>query len=620
MSICARVNIVLDIYYFGLIGRCKMKNFKLEKREYKSVDFLKIPFRVSLMMAFLYAMFARVIYAFIPSLQVLATASFIDTSIDIYNDKVSKQHIILPIICILLLVSYEYFLVITGFAHEKLKMDLTEKFQTAVTEKRAKLKYSHIENDETWNLIERVGRDAALKIDTGFDNILRIIEVLIRISTVLLILLIKVWWATVLIIACSIPLFIVAVKSGKTNYDQSKVAAKFMRKTSYIQEVLTDRKYIEERSLFEYTDKLNEKYKKEYLAAYKIQYKAAAKRFIKMKSSSVITIIISVLIAGLLISPLKSGQISMGMFMSLVSATFGLVYMMSWELMYVTSEFANAREYMKDFTTFCNLSETEGALDLPKRVDYTFSCIEFRNVSFTYPGTEKKILDNLSMKMYANTHYAFVGSNGAGKTTITKLLTGMYDNYTGDIFIDNRNLRDFSQAELKGIFSIVYQDFAKYQITLVDSIGIGNIYDLSYGKIKETVEVLGMCDVIEKLPNSYDNSLGKIKSDGVDLSGGEWQKIAIARTLLNPAPIRILDEPTAALDPVAESNLYKLFGMLSEDTSTIFITHRLGASKLADTIFVIENGRVVEQGTHDELMEINGIYTEMFNSQRGWYQ
>ena len=159
-----------------------------------------------------------------------------------------------------------------------------------------------------------------------------------------------------------------------------------------------------------------------------------------------------------------------------------------------------------------------------------------------------------------------------------------------------------------------------YRITSYNVCYTKLLRNLSYEKIKETVEVLGMHDVIEKLPNRYENSLGKIKSDGVDLSGGEWQKIAIARTLLNPAPIRILDEPTAALDPIAESNLYKLFGMLSEDTSTIFITHRLGASKLADVIFVIENGRVAEQGTHEELMEENGIYTEMFNAQRGWYQ
>jgi len=597
-----------------------VKNFILEKREYKSIDFIKIPFRISPMMAILYALFARIIYAFIPSLQVLATASFIDNSIAIFYNKISKHHIILPIICILLLVSYDYFLIVTNFAHEKLIMKLNEKFQTAIIEKRAKLKYSHIENDKTWNLTERVGRDAVLKIDTGFDNILRFVEVLIRICSVLFLVLVNVWWVAVLIIACSIPLFIVALKSGKTNYDEMKLATKFIRKYTYIQEVLTERNYVEERTLFGYTDALNKKYKNEYLAAYKIQFKAEAKRFIKMKSSSIITIIISVLIAGVLISPLKSGHISLGLFMSLVSATFGLVYMMSWELMYVTSELANAREYMRDFTTFCNLSETEGALDLPMRANFKFHCIEFRNVSFAYPRTEKKILNNLCMKMYAHKHYAFVGRNGAGKTTIIKLLTGMYDNYTGDIFIDNRNLRDFSQAELKGIFSIVYQDFAKYQITLADSIGIGNINNLDYEKMKKTVEVLGMHDIIEKLPNKYDNSLGRIKSDGVDLSGGEWQKIAIARALLNPAPIRILDEPTAALDPVAECNLYNLFGKLSKDKSTIIITHRLGAAKLADIIFVIENGRVVEQGTHDELMEANGIYSEMFDAQREWYQ
>jgi ATP-binding cassette subfamily B protein len=221
--------------------------------------------------------------------------------------------------------------------------------------------------------------------------------------------------------------------------------------------------------------------------------------------------------------------------------------------------------------------------------------------------------------LFAKKHYAFVGINGAGKTTITKLLTGLYDNYTGDIFIDGRNLRDLKQAELKALFSIVYQDFAKYQISMIDSIGIGNIQGVSEKEILNAVHILGLDEAASKLPEGLNTPLGKIKEKGIDLSGGEWQRVAIARTLVSRAPLHILDEPTAALDPVSESEVYELFGKISKGQSTIFITHRLGAARLADEIFVIANGCVAEQGSHIVLMNKGGIYAEMFEAQRGWY-
>jgi ATP-binding cassette subfamily B protein len=246
------------------------------------------------------------------------------------------------------------------------------------------------------------------------------------------------------------------------------------------------------------------------------------------------------------------------------------------------------------------------------------------------------ILKNLSLTLLAHRHYAFVGVNGAGKTTITKLLTGLYDNYTGDILIDGKNLRDFSQAELKSLFSIVYQDFAKYQIPMTDSIGIGNVqailtnntqinvndkdgFAISEENVAVAVENLGLGEAVSKLPDGLNTPLGRIKEKGVDLSGGEWQRVAIARTLVSRAPVHILDEPTAALDPVAESDVYELFGKISKGKSTIFITHRLGAARLADEIFVIADGHVIEQGTHEELMKKSGVYAEMFEAQRGWY-
>ena len=417
----------------------------------------------------------------------------------------------------------------------------------------------------------------------------------------------------------SIPLFWLAVRSGKENYEASKEAAKHTRRAAYLQGLLTGRDNVEERSLFGYADEINKRYYEKYFAAYKINMKAQRNRFVKMKSASLITVLICVLIAGVLIAPLGSGAITIGMFMGFVTAAFGLAQMMSWELTHITSELAGNREYLRDLSAFGKLSETAGAKDLPAPHIAEPKCIEFRGVSFAYPDTAAMVLKNLDLRLLAKKHYAFVGVNGAGKTTITKLLTGLYDHYTGDILIDGRNLRDFTQSELKALFSIVYQDFAKYQIPMADSIGLGNAYGAAGPEIMNAVQTLGLDEAISKLPDGIHTPLGKIKSDGVDLSGGEWQRVAIARSLVSRAPVHILDEPAAALDPVAESEVYRLFGRISEDKSTVFITHRLGAARLADEIFVIADGHVTEQGTHGELMAMGGTYAQMYEAQRGWY-
>jgi ATP-binding cassette subfamily B protein len=592
---------------------------KIESREYKLRDFFKIPAAVSPGLVFLLVI-DKIIYALIPALQVLATAGFIDTAIDIFNGRAARSQIVAPLVWILLLIAHQDItFALMGLVRNKMNMNLTETFRTAVTDKRAMLEYRHIEDNETWDLIERVGKDPAERLGGGFDILLRMADMFLRVGAIMAVLVVQVWWAALVILAFSAPLFWLAVKSGKDSYEASKEAAKHTRRAQYLQGLLTDRDNAEERTLFAYSNELNKRYYEKYEAAYKINMKAERSRFIKMKSASMVTVLISALIAGVLIAPLGSGDISIGMFMGFVTATFGLAQMMSWDLTQITSKLANNREYLRDLTALGKLSETPGATDPPNTNVLSPECIEFRDVSFSYPGTQTVTLKNLNLKLFAKKHYAFVGVNGAGKTTITKLLTGLYDNYTGDILIDGKNLRVFTQAELKSLFSIVYQDFAKYQISMADSIGIGSVQNMSAVAITDAINILGLDEVVSKLPEGLDTPLGKIKETGTDLSGGQWQRVAIARTLVSRAPVHILDEPTAALDPVAESEVYEMFGKISKGISTIFITHRLGAARLADEIFVIADGHVAEQGSHGELINKGGIYAEMFEAQRGWY-
>lgn len=411
-----------------------------------------------------------------------------------------------------------------------------------------------------------------------------------------------------------------AVKAGRDVYETSRAAEKHTRRARYFQEVLTGRENVEERVLFSYTKELNRQWYEKFKMAYGIHFRAESLRIMKMKSGSLITVLISALVVGTLLAPLRVGTVSIGMFIGLATAVFGLVQDMSWELAYIVSELSRYREYMQDLTSFSRLSEDPGALEMPaERIQKPF-CMEFKGVSFAYPGTDRLVLNQMSFRLEAGKQYAFVGANGAGKTTITKLLTGLYDTYSGEILIDGKNLRDFSAAERKAMFSVVYQDFARYEIPMKDCIGIGNVCGASVQEIGQAVHLVELDSLVDQLPEGLDTALGRTRTDGVDLSGGQWQRIAIARTLVSHAPIHILDEPTAALDPAAESAVYEMYQKISKGKSTIYITHRLGAARLADEILVIADGKVCECGSHESLMEKEGLYAGMYESQKAWYE
>ena len=596
-------------------------NILQKGNKYNLIDFIKIPFKVGPGLS-LVKLLNQIVSSFIPSIQVLLTASFIDTAISIFNGYMDYKNIFMPLTGLMLIIIYQYLNTsLISYINLKLEMRLTEVIRTEIADKRSKLEYRHIENNDSWDLITRTCGDPIGKINGGFDNVLGALNIIIRVISLLAILVTQVWWAALVIVAICIPLFSLAIKGGKATYKANQEAEKHSRRARYLHDVLSGRDNIEERALFGYSQNLNNKWHDKYEEARKINLKVTLKYFIRIKGSSLITVLISMFIIGVLLIPLSNGVITLGMFMGLVTATLGLIQMMSWNLSWITSELAKNREYLKDLTAFMDLTEQEGSLDLPEEANkVSFETIEFDNVSFKYPDTDRYILKGFNLKLYKNIHYAFVGINGAGKTTITKLLTGLYDNFEGEIRINSKSIRDYKQSQLKALFSVVYQDFAKYYISLKDNILLGDVNVKDETRLEETISLLNMEEVIHKLPEGIETYLGKIKEDGTDLSGGEWQKVAIARALYSPAEIRILDEPTAALDPVAESNIYKMFGQISQGISTIFITHRLGAAKLADEIIVIDDGAVAEQGNHEALMKNNGIYAEMFDSQRSWYQ
>ncbi len=277
-------------------------------------------------------------------------------------------------------------------------------------------------------------------------------------------------------------------------------------------------------------------------------------------------------------------------------------------------------EFYKDIKWFCRLDEEYGVLELPEYIE-DIKTIEFKHVYFRYPGTEIEILKDVSFKMENGKHYALVGQNGAGKTTIIKLLTGLYSEYTGEILINGKELRCYTKAQQKGMFTVVYQDFIRHALTVRENCELANpCGTISEEQIMTLLDKFELSDVVNEYSNGLDTSLGKVKKDSVDFSGGQWQKLAIIRALLGEKKVQILDEPTAALDPKMESEVYELFQEMTDDRMTILISHRLGFAKKVDHIIVFSNGTVLEQGDFVNLMNKQGLFYQMYQEQRSWYE
>ncbi len=249
------------------------------------------------------------------------------------------------------------------------------------------------------------------------------------------------------------------------------------------------------------------------------------------------------------------------------------------------------------------------------------SGFEFRDVTFVYPGTSRKVLSDLNFRLEPGERIALIGQNGQGKTTIVKLITRLYDPSGGRILLDGCDLRDYSIEDLCSQIGVIFQDFMRYEMTARENIGVGRVDFLSdIERIKDAAEKSLADGVINRLPAQYEQMLGRRFEGGVDLSGGEWQKIALARAYLRDAQVLILDEPTAALDARAEYEVFERFSELTEGRMALFISHRFSTVRMAERIIVLENGAIAEEGTHDSLMTLAGRYAEMFELQASSYR
>ena len=594
-----------------------MKPLSLSPRRYTVFDSIGIAFRCAPIAAFFYGFFDLAAAALLPLATVVA-ARLIDAVVNTATAGAPVQEVSLQLALLAGLTAFGWLKSsLHNIADLRLVLALRARYRTALTEKRTRLAYRLLEQSETWDLIQRVAANPeGGRLKAAYYHLVDMTAFIIKVAGLLLILISAVWWAPLVMAGVAGLALFAGVRGGKTLYDAERQAAEYDRRNDYLSEVMLGREAAAERTLFSASGLLNEMWQRVFAAALTVRLRARIKWYINAYSGNLTNLLIWFLLMLLLLPSLQTGAVSVGLFIALTQAfmRFDIV----WGFMDTVNGLAADVEFFKDLTAFLALPEE--ASEKPSAASGTpaaAALIELRDVRFRYPGTDRFILDGLNLALQPGKRYALVGANGCGKTTVTRLITGLYPAEAGSILINGREIGTYGEAELRAFFSIVYQDFARYGVSLRENVFLGGN---GAQNEQEVFERAGLGPLLERLPRGADTPLGKIAPDGVDISGGEWQRVAMARSLARPSALRILDEPTAALDPLAESELYANFERLTEGTTTLLITHRLGATRTADVIMVLDAGRIVETGSHAELMRAGGLYARMYESQRYWYE
>ena len=559
----------------------------LNRKLYRLTDIVPDFFRLSPWITSLYIA-NTLLRSLVPSFLVLSSSYFIAQVMYFAEGNLDKAHILQGIILLLAVVAYNWFSEqIQNLITARLRLQTRKVLLPAFTERRAQLKYALIEDSEAYNLISRVADAPDRVYPDIFANIMSFVSIMISILSVGMVFLFQVWWISFLFVPSFIWILYLSFKGGGELYQKQRETSQAHRKANHLQSLLDQRHSADERVLFQFGEPVNKYWYGTYEQARRQLFRTSWLWYWQVRRNGIGTLILILLMLAFLLYETIDGKVELSMFIALVSGSTHLHALMTWGLSNFVNTFAQHRELIKDLSIFVNLETEIGHLNerAAKKDLEPFQSLEFKHVRFKYPNMEQWVLDDVSFQLNPNVHYAFIGLNGAGKTTIMKLMTGLYDQYEGGIYLNGKEIRTIPKDHLKAYFSFVFQDFARYELTLEENIKIGSIeHPIGEKRLAEISELFQLKRVAERLEHGLKTPLGRLMESGQDLSGGEWQRVALARSFTSDAPIRILDEPTAALDPLQESEIYRWFAQISGEKTTLFISHRLGATKLAEHI------------------------------------
>lgn len=428
--------------------------------------------------------------------------------------------------------------------------------------------------------------------------------------------------AAFIIMAVSLPSAIISFIYRKRNFNYKRRRSKDRREMNYYSDVLVNKDIVKEVRIFGLTDFFADKFKKVFGEYFKGLRTLILSESLWQIALGIVSVIVNLFFCGIVALRVLSGEIMLGDYTLYTGAIMSIATCIA-TLISTSAGVYEGTLFIDNLMYFMNKSPgivptvTPGA-KVKRNAPHT---IEFKNVSFHYPGSERCVLQNINITFSPGQTTVLVGLNGAGKTTLIKLLTRLYDPTDGVILLDGRDIREYDLESLYGMFGIIFQDFGRYAVTVGENISFGDLsLTPSHDSLMVAARQSNADGFIEKLPQGIDTPLTRqFERTGSELSGGQWQKLAIARAFYSRSDILVLDEPTASLDPLAEQEIFNEFDRLRSGKMSIFVSHRLSSATTAGQIIVLEGGRVVEKGTHKELMEQKGKYYNLFSVQAKRY-
>ena len=481
---------------------------------------------------------------------------------------------------------------------------------------------SQFDLPEFYEKFENASREASFRPIQIISSTFTVISSIISMVSFVTVLAMLSPFAPLLIILFALPAAIVKFVYSRKNFLYVRRRSKERRHMEYFSQIMTHKDLVKEVRIFNLSDTFIGKFKK----TFEIYFKGL-KRLVLQENAwhvfiSVVTALVNSALFLYVAFQVCSGKLQVGDY-SFYSGSLSAIIACVSSIVTTTATIYQGTLFIDNMIEFNKLEAKIVPIQSPplpvKR--HTPHTIEFKNVCFSYPGSDKLVLNDVSFKLEAGSTTVLVGLNGAGKTTIIKLLTRLYDPTSGEILLDGEDIRKYDLNQLYECFGTIFQDFGRYAVSAEENIYYGDIKrEPTEDEIRLAAKQSGASDFIEKLPKQYKTPLMKyFEDDGTELSIGQWQKLSVARAFYSDSDIMILDEPTASLDAIAEQQIFNQFAELTKGKTSIFVSHRLSSATTADNIIVLEYGKVVEQGSHKELMSKGGAYYELFSTQAKRY-
>ena len=476
--------------------------------------------------------------------------------------------------------------------------------------------------------LENANREAGMRPIQILSSTFAVVSAAITLTSYIIILAAELWWAALVMVIISVPSAIINFHYRRKHFQYMRRRSKDRRQMSYYSDLMVNKDMVKEIRMFG----LSETFIGRYKATFDRYYAGIRALILKEDMWHVIIAVVSSIVNcgffAWFAYGVVAGRYQVGTYtlyagaLSQISAEVGALITISATIYEGTLFIDNLTSFLKEKPTVVPVVPEERKEEGPLKVAHGQShTIEFKHVSFIYPGSTRKVLDDVNLLIRPGETLVLVGLNGAGKTTLLKLLTRLYDPTEGIILLDGQDIRAYDVEDLYSMFGIIFQDFGKYAVNVSENIHFGNIRkEMKEEDIRRAADEADATTYIGRLPGGFDTPLMRIfEDDGIELSIGQWQKLAIARAFYSDSDVLILDEPTASLDPMAEQEIFNQFDRLRSDKTTIFVSHRLSSATVASKIAVLEYGKLIEEGDHRTLMAKRGRYYELFSTQAKRY-